>query len=76
MNSAGQRVLLNIRVFDLNARWYMNLNIQCFKKNEEEKKMTYNERVQVENDTFNPLVFSANGGMGRECKHFTRDLLN
>ena len=32
----GQRVFLDIRVFDLNARRYRNLDIQkCFKKNEE-----------------------------------------
>ena len=38
----GQRVLLDIRVFDLNAQRYKNLDIQkIFKKNEVEKKRTY-----------------------------------
>ena len=33
------------------------------------KKKKYNARVSnVENGTFTPLVFSLNGGMGRECK--------
>ena len=42
---------------------------KCFAKNEEEKKKQYNATVlNVENGTFTPLVFSANGGMGRECK--------
>ena len=72
----GQRVLLDIRVFDLNAQRYKNLDIQkIFKKNEVEKKRTYGERVlQVENGTFSLLVFSANGGMGRECKTFYKRL--
>ena len=43
--------------------------MKCFAKNEEEKKKNYNARVlNVENGTFTPLVFSVNGGMGRECK--------
>ena len=33
-----------------------------------EKKRKYNERIlQVENESFTPLVFSVNGGMGKEA---------
>ena len=36
-----------------------------------EKQRTYNERVmQVEHRSFTPLVMSASGGMGRECRRF------
>ena len=68
----GQRVFFDVRVFDPNAQRYRNTEIKkCYHKNEEEKKKAYNERVlQVENGTFTPLVFSATGGMGRECRMF------
>ena len=39
--------------------------------NEQEKKRTHNERVfQIEHGMFTPLVFSADGSMGRECRTF------
>ena len=68
----GQKVFCDVRVFDLNAQRYRNVELKrCFQKNEEEKKKKYNERVlRVENASFTPLVFSANGGMGKECKKF------
>ena len=74
----GQRVFVDIRVFDLNAQRYKNTEIKkCYLKNEDEKKRAYNERVlQVENGTFSPLVFSSSGGMGRECKIFYQRLSN
>ena len=59
----GQRVFLDVRVFDLNAQRYRDLELQkCFKRNEDEKKRAYNQRVlEVENATFTPLVFATNG---------------
>ena len=68
----GQRVFCDVRVFDLSAQRYRNSKLRrCFQMNEDEKKKKYNDRVlQVENASFTPLVFSANGGMGRECKKF------
>ena len=45
-----------------------NLN-HSYELNEKEKKKQYNERVlQIEQGSFTPLVMSANGGMGRECR--------
>ena len=72
----GQRVFLDVRVFDLSAQRYRGLELaKCFKRNEDEKKKKYNERVlQVENGSFTPLVFSANGGMARECQLFYKRL--
>ena len=68
----GQRAFFDIRVFDLSAQRYRNLELaKCYTKNELEKKRQYNERVlEVENGSFTPLVFSSNGGMGRECTTF------
>ena len=68
----GQRAFFDIRVFDLSAQRYRNLELaKCYTKNELEKKKQYNERVlEVENGSFTPLVFSSNGGMGRECTTF------
>ena len=72
----GQRAFFDIRVFDLDARRYRGLELsKCFRRNEEEKKRHYNERVNiVEYGTFSPLVFSTNGGMGRECGIFYKRL--
>ena len=72
----GQRVFLDVRVFDLNAQRYRGLELQkCFKRNEMEKKKKYNERVlHIEHGTFTPLVFSTNGGMGDECAMFYKRL--
>ena len=70
--TAGQKAFYDIRVFDHNALRYSRTETKkCFIRNEEENKKSYNQRVlQVENATFTPLVFSANGGMGRECSKF------
>ena len=72
----GQKAFFDVRVFNLFASRYNNQNLnKCFKNNEEEKKRSYNERVlQVQNGSFTPLVFSINGGMGRECKCFYQRL--
>ena len=72
----GQRAFFDIRVFDLNACRYRGLELsKCFQRNESEKKRHYNERVNnVEYGTFTPLVFSTNGGMGRECQLFYKRL--
>ena len=74
--SHGQKVVCDVRVFDHNALRYSRTELKkCFQKNEEEKKKSYNERVlQRENATFTPLVFSANGGMGKECSTFYKRL--
>ena len=64
----GQRAFFDIRVFDLSAQRYRNRELtKCYKMNEKEKKRQCNERVH---GSFTPLVFSSNGGMGRECSTF------
>ena len=46
-----------------------------FEKQEEEKKCKYQQRVlDVEMDSFTPLVFGTNGGMGNECQRFLKHL--
>jgi hypothetical protein len=41
------------------------------KKNEDEKRRHYNERIlEVEMGTFTPLVFTTAGGMAKECDKF------
>jgi hypothetical protein len=69
---AGQVAFLDIRVFNPNATRYANQKIsKTYESNEKEKKRCYNERVlQVEHGSFTPLVLSATGGMGRECRKF------
>ena len=44
---------------------------QILETNASEKKRQYCRRVlEVENATFCPLIFTTNGGMGRECQAF------
>ena len=70
--TTGQMAFFDVRVFNPNARRYVNLEIsKSYVLNEKEKKKEYNERVlQVEHGSFTPLVMSATGGMGRECRRF------
>ena len=72
----GQKAFLDVRVFNPLAGRYGNSNIsKTYEINEKEKKRSYNERVQqIEHGSFTPLVFSATGGMGRECDRFYRRL--
>ena len=61
--------IFNVRVFDPNAKMYEGKTLQqCYRTNEIEKTRKYNEFIlQVENGSFTPLVFSVNGGMGKEA---------
>ena len=72
----GQRAFFDIKVFNPIAQRYLTMSpFQAYHSNELEKKRLYNERVlQVENGSFTPLVFSAHGGMGWECKRFFKRL--
>ena len=48
---------------------------KCFRANENEKKKSYANRVlQIENGCFTPLVFAANGGMGKKYIRFYKRL--
>ena len=70
-----QMAFFDVRVLDPNAKRYSAQNLRrCYINNEKEKKRQYNMRVlQVENGSATPLVFSINGGMGREAsKHYSR----
>ena len=64
-----QMAFFEVRVFDPYAKRYSAQSLQrCYINNEKEKKRQYNMRaLQVENGSFTPLVFSINGGMGREA---------
>ena len=65
-------VLFDVRVFNPNARRYAKRELsKTYQLNEKEKKRLCNERImQVEHDTFTPLVMIATGGMGREYSKF------
>ena len=71
-----QRAFFDIRVFNPLAPRYTGQPLsRAYKINENDKKREYNERVlQLENGTFTPLIFSATGGMGNECRKFYKKL--
>ena len=62
----------DVRVFNPNAKRYVKQDIsKTYELNEKEKKRLYNERIiEIEHGSFTPLVMSATGVMGRECKKF------
>ena len=59
----GQQTFFDLGIFD---PCFKSLQ-QCHVMNEQEKKQAYNERIlQIDHGIFASLVFSINGGMGRE----------
>ena len=61
-----QRAFFDVRVFNPHAQSYQNTSLsQCYRKNEQEKKRAYDQRVrEIEHGSFSPLIFSTTGGMG------------
>ena len=62
-----EQAFFDLRVFDPNVCRYHNESLeQCHVMNEQEKKRAYNERIlQIDLETFTPLVFSVNGRIGK-----------
>ena len=71
-----QRVFCDIRVFNPLAPSKGFKSAEAQKKdNEKEKKDAYQWRVkEIERGTFTPLVFTVQGGCGRECDAFLKQL--
>ena len=69
---SGQMAFCDVRVYNPLAKRYGNMELmKCYTLNEKEKKKAYNNRInEVEHGTLTPLVFSATGGMSRECRKF------
>ena len=63
---------MDVRIFNPFAPTHLNQTLEnCFATNEREKKRAYGQRViDIEHGSFTPLVFSANGGYGREADRF------
>ena len=72
----GDKAFFDVRIFNPFALKHRRQNLEkVFIANESEKKKSYNQRIiQIEHGSFTPLVFSTNGGMGRECQHFIKVL--
>ena len=68
------KVFFDVRIFHPAAP--TNANVEDpFKKHEDEKKRSYNERIiDIEKASFVPLVFSTNGAMGKEAEIFHKRL--
>ena len=48
---------------------------QCYRKHEQEKKRTYDQRIrEIEHATFTPLIFSATGGLANQANIFYKRL--
>ena len=67
----GQTAFFYAWVFNPDAKRYVNQDISETYRLNEVKKILYNERIiEIEHGSFNQLVMSATGGMGREYKTF------
>ena len=68
----GKAVFCDARVFNPLGRCHLHHSLLAVhKKNENEKKLEYNQQIlQVEHGSFTPLVFSCFGRMSRECSRF------
>ena len=63
---SGQRLFLDVRVFDPNASRYVNQAIaECYVKNENGNNQMI---LTFDEESFTPLVFLLYGGIGRECR--------
>ena len=71
-----QSAFFDIRVFNPLAPSNRNHTLtSCYRRNEQEKRRTYDQRVRViEHGSFTPLVFSASGGMGPTARVFYKKL--
>ena len=71
-----ERTFLDMRVFNPHEPTNRKSSISnCYRNNEEEKKGTYEQRIlEVEHSIFTPLVFSATGGMAKQCSTFYTQL--
>ena len=61
-----------MRIFHPYAKSYENQKIaDVYSRHEQEKRRNYPQRVlQTEKASFTPLVYSTNGGMGKEAQQF------
>ena len=74
--SRGVNAFFDVRVTHVNSQSNQNKSTEkIFESHENEKKRHYNQRViDVEQGTFTPLVFGTNGGFGKECDQFIKNL--
>uniref|UniRef100_A0A1X7SJN9 Uncharacterized protein n=2 Tax=Amphimedon queenslandica TaxID=400682 RepID=A0A1X7SJN9_AMPQE len=72
----GRRSFFDVRVFNPLTPTYRGQSLaSCYKRNEEDKKRKYDERVrEVEHGCFAPLVFSAAGGFAPIAGAFIKRL--
>jgi hypothetical protein len=71
-----QSAFFDVRIFYPHAQCYLSKPLQkIYSSLEKEKKRHYSDRVlQIEHGTFTPLVFSSNGGMGKEASMALKQL--
>ena len=72
----GQNGFFDVRITNTNCNSQKHLPVETIlRKHENEKKRQYNRRVMdIEHGTFTPLIFSVNGGIGKECSMFHKHI--
>ena len=74
--SRQRNAFFDVRIFYPHAQCFRGKSLQkIYSSIEKEKKRHYCDRIlQIEHGTFTPLVFSSNGGMGREASEALKTL--
>ena len=75
--SRRETAFFDVRVTHVNSKTNQGKpTAGIFKEQEIEKKRKYQPQrvLEVEMGSFTPLIFWTNGGMGEECKMFTKHL--
>ena len=72
----GQNAFFDIRLTNTNSDSQSHFSPdKIFRKHQQEKKRQYNQRIlNVEHETFTPLIFSINGGEGSECSAYHKHI--
>ncbi|KXJ16293.1 hypothetical protein AC249_AIPGENE28269 [Exaiptasia diaphana] len=74
--SRGVTAFFDVRVTHVNSESNQGKPTSTiFKAQEEEKKRKYQQRIlDIEMGSFTPLVLGTNGGMGKECQRYLKEL--
>ncbi len=72
----GQVAFFDVRVTHVNSTTNLNHTTkEVFARHEQEEKRTYIQRItEIDQGSLTPLVFGTNGGTGKECGTFLRNL--
>jgi len=74
-DSRFSRTFFDVKIFNPFAKSCPKIPRDAYKHHESQKKLKYEQRIkEVENSTFNPLIFSCTGGSGPSATKVMKQL--